>query len=108
MSGGTENIGAVIGDEMSGKVLDAQGADIDGVSGATVTSNAIKTAVLDCMSQASGQEISLDDVSSEGSAQDWLGEAPEVAESDIKETVDCEVLVVGGRLLGTFCCGSCG
>lgn len=102
VSGETENIGAAIGDEMSGKVLDAQGADIDAVSGATVTSNAIKTAVLDCMSQASGQEISLDEVSSEGSAQDWLGEAPEVAESDIKETVDCEVLVVGAGSSGLF------
>nr|MCR5007365.1 FAD-dependent oxidoreductase [Oribacterium sp.] len=102
VSGETENIGAAIGDEMSGKVMTAQGADIDGVSGATVTSNAIKTAVLDCMSQASGQEISLDEVASEGSAKDWLGEAPEVIESDIKETVDCEVLVVGAGSSGLF------
>ncbi|MBP3240299.1 MAG: FAD-dependent oxidoreductase [Oribacterium sp.] len=101
VSGETQNIGAAIGDEMSKKVLDAQGAEIDAVSGATVTSDAIKTAVLDCMSQASGQEITLEEVTAEASA-DWLGEAPEIAESDIKDTVDTEVLVVGAGSSGLF------
>ena len=31
-----------------------------------------------------------------------MGEAPEIAESDIKQTVDCEVLVVGAGSSGSF------
>ena len=32
----------------------------------------------------------------------WLGAAPEVAESDIAETLDCDVLVVGAGTSGLF------
>ncbi len=34
---------------------------------------------------------------------EWLGEAPAIAEGDIVETVDCEVLVVGAGQSGTPC-----
>ena len=34
---------------------------------------------------------------------DWLGEAPGIADADIVETIDCEVLVVGGGQSGTPC-----
>lgn len=33
---------------------------------------------------------------------DWLGEEPQIADADIIETVDCEVLVVGGGTAGLF------
>ncbi len=52
LSGETENIGAAIGPEISAQILDAQSADIDGVSGATVTSEAVKTAAQNCIEQA--------------------------------------------------------
>ena len=93
VSGETPSIGGAIGDEMTSRILEAQSADIDGVSSATVTSNAIKTAVADCISQASGKEVVL--AEEEDNSADWLGEAPDVAESDITETLDTEVLVVG-------------
>ena len=57
VSGETAGIGADIGDEMREKFLSAQSCDVDGVSGATITSSALKTAVADCMSQASGETI---------------------------------------------------
>ena len=92
VSGETPDIGGKIGDEMRDKILAAQTCNVDGVSGATVTADAIKTAAADCISQASGQTVTLD--SGETDA-DWLGEAPEIAEADIAETLDTEVLVVG-------------
>ncbi len=94
VSGETPDIGGKIGGEMRDKILAAQTCNVDGVSGATVTADAIKTAAADCISQASGQAVTLDGGDSAGSA-DWLGEAPEIAESDITETIDTEVLVVG-------------
>ena len=34
---------------------------------------------------------------------DWLGDAPEVAESDIKETITADIVVMGGGNAGTMC-----
>ena len=94
VSGETPDIGGKIGDEMSQKILAAQSCNVDGVSGATVTADAIKTAAADCISQASGQTVVVEEAAAEASG-DWLGTAPEIAESDITESVDTEVLVVG-------------
>lgn len=94
VSGETENIGGAIGSQMEQAVLAAQSADVDVASGATVTSDAIKTAVADCISQASGTTVTVS-AGDETSSSDWLGNAPEIADSDITEELDTEVLVVG-------------
>ena len=94
VSAETKDIGAKIGPEMEKRVLDAQSYDVDAVSGATVTSDAVKKAVANCISQATGKEITLTAAAPSFNA-DWLGEPPAVAESDITETVDTEILVVG-------------
>lgn len=52
VSGETAGIGAEIGDEMCQKILGAQSSDVDIVSGATITSDAIKAAGADCIAQA--------------------------------------------------------
>jgi succinate dehydrogenase/fumarate reductase flavoprotein subunit len=93
-SGETPEIGGAAVDEMKEKILSAQSCSVDGVSGATVTSDAIKTAAADCISQASGQTVSVEEAAASGSS-DWLGEAPDIADSDITETLDTEILVVG-------------
>ncbi|MDE7243352.1 MAG: FAD-dependent oxidoreductase [Oscillospiraceae bacterium] len=93
-SGETPDIGGKIVGEMQQKILSAQSCDVDGVSSATITADAIKTAAADCISQASGQTVTVGGGDS-GGGSDWLGEAPEIAESDITETLDTEVLVVG-------------
>ena len=54
VSGETEGIGAAAGDALASQILEAQGAEIDGVSGATVTSNAARVALTACLSEASG------------------------------------------------------
>jgi uncharacterized protein with FMN-binding domain len=56
VSGETAGLGADIGDTMAERILEAQSNEIDGVSGCTVTSNAIKTALADAMTQA-GLEV---------------------------------------------------
>ena len=93
VSGETKGIGAEIGDKMQDAILAAQSADVDAVSGATVTSDAIRQAAAACIEQASGEAVTLTEKSEAPS--DWLGEAPEIAESDISEELETEVLVVG-------------
>jgi len=103
LSGETESIGQAAKDKLIEQVMNAQTSQIDGVSGATVTSNAVKNAVADCIRQASGGVINpAEQPTEETGNADWLGEEPEVAESDIKQTVECEVLVVGAGSSGTF------
>lgn len=57
ISGGQEtaNVGGAALPEL-GKQIKEKGADIDGVSGATVTSNAAKAAAADCIAQAKGEK----------------------------------------------------
>lgn len=91
-SGETPDIGGKIVDEMREKMLAAQSCNVDGVSGATVTADAIKKAAADCISQASGQNVAVEEAAVNA---DWLGTVPEIAEADITETIDTEVLVAG-------------
>jgi len=51
VSGETEAIGGAAGEELAANVKAANGGEFDGVSGATVTSGAVKTAVEDIMAQ---------------------------------------------------------
>ena len=95
VSGETAGIGADIGEDMANAILTSQTCNVDAVSGATVTSDAIKTAAADCISQASGTEVTVEEEDTSSSSSDWLGEAPEIDESEITEELDTEVLVVG-------------
>ncbi|HBR08429.1 MAG TPA: FAD-binding dehydrogenase [Clostridiales bacterium] len=101
VSGETESIGAAAGDTLKKQLLAAQSSQIDGVSGASVTSAAVKQAAADCISQASGGKIVQNmattpaPIAPEAAGNDWLGTAPEIAESDIKDTLETEVLIVG-------------
>jgi len=52
VSGETAGIGADTGDPLTEQIMAAQSAEIDGVSGATITSTAVKTALADCLTQA--------------------------------------------------------
>ena len=54
VSGETEGIGAAAGDALASQILEAQSAEIDGVSGATVTSSAAKVALTSCLAEAAG------------------------------------------------------
>lgn len=93
VSGETPDIGGKIGDEMRERILAAQSCNVDGISSATITSDAVKAAAADCISQASGETVSVEAGAASGS--DWLGAPPDIVEADITETLDTEVLVVG-------------
>lgn len=54
VSGETESIGGAASEELVNQVMDKQSGEIDGVSGATETSNAVKAAVEDAIAQATG------------------------------------------------------
>ena len=95
VSGETPDIGGKIGPEMQNAILVSQSADVDAVTGATVTSDAIRKAAADCISQASGQQVTLTAREEKSVGEDWLGTAPEIAEADIKEELETEILVVG-------------
>ena len=53
----TKGYGADIADEMVKKILDAQSSEVDGHSGATITSDAIKKAAESCINQARGVAV---------------------------------------------------
>lgn len=50
----TESVGGAHLDELGQQILDAQSSEIDGVSGATMTSNGVKAAAADAIAQAKG------------------------------------------------------
>ena len=57
VSGETPDIGQKAADTLIEQILSTQGADIDGVSGATVTSTAVKVAAEACIAQAKGEAV---------------------------------------------------
>ncbi len=56
----TESIGQAAVEDLTSQLLKAQSTDIDGVSGATVTTNAVKVAVDQALSSARGEESTSD------------------------------------------------
>ncbi len=103
LSGETDSIGQAAKDTLIEQIMTAQTSQIDGVTGATVTSKAVQNAVADCIRQASGGAINpAEQPVEEEAGADWLGTEPQVDEADVTETVDCEVLVVGAGSSGCF------
>ena len=97
LSGETPGYGKDIGEALADALLKAQGAEIDVVSGSTITSKAVMEAANKCIQQAKG-EIPVEVVEKKDAADgpaDWLGEAPEIAEADIVETRTTDFLIVG-------------
>lgn len=56
----TPTIGGAALEELASQAKDAQGWEIDGVTGATMTSNAVKTALQSALNQAMGKEDSAE------------------------------------------------
>ena len=96
----TESIGAAAAETLADQIKNAQAAEIDGVSGATVTGNAVKKAAANCVAQAMG--LAVDEKAAEATAggDDWLGEAPEISDTDVYAEVSADVIVVGLGLAG--------
>ena len=131
VSGETQGIGAAAGDTLKEQILASQGLEIDGVSGASVTSNAVKEAAADCIRQAGGTVVTVT-VPENTEAADASGDikwpvnepienyAPVAAgdgkiayeeepvdESKVIETKEVDVLVCGFGPSGIACALSC-
>ncbi len=99
LSNETENIGQVHKEELTKALMDAQNAEIDAVSGATVTTNAVKEAAKACIAQAKGESVTVSaPVSEAGDGEDWLGAEPEIG--TVSDTQDFDVVVIGAGLSG--------
>ena len=84
-------------------LMAAQSSEIDSVSGATITSKAVKKAAASCIEQAMGLASTEETTETvDDGTPKWLGTAPVIADSDIVDTFETEVLVVGGGTGGLF------
>lgn len=100
----TPGIGQAAADTLKKNLMAAQAAEIDGVSGATITSKAVSKAAAKCIAQAKG-EIPVEVISDKKADEDdgdWLGKEPEIAEKDIVATHETDILVVGCGTGGLF------
>ena len=101
-SGETASFGAAAADELREQLLAAGSAEIDGVSGSTITSDAVMKAAKSCYAQAKGEAVVSSVQLPTGDANDWLGTEPDIDETAITETVDTDILIVGAGNGGMF------
>ena len=80
----TQGIGSVAVEQLPGRIVESNSIMVDGITGATVTSNAIKTAIREALTKA-GLDASVFEVEQVAAAP---GEKTDV-------TLECDVLVVG-------------
>ena len=101
----TESIGGVAAPTLKDALMAAQSTEIDNISGATITTNAVKKAAASCIEQAMGVHTEAGNTAS-SSDEDWLGTEPEIDESKVAKTVDVDVAVVGCGIAGVAACRS--
>ena len=101
-SGETASYGAAAADQLREQLMAAGSAEIDGVSGSTITSDAVMKAAKSCYAQAKGETVVSSVQLPTGDANDWLGKEPDIDEAAITETVDTDILIVGAGNGGMF------
>ena len=101
-SGETASYGAAAADQLKEQLLAAGSAEIDGVSGSTITSDAVMKAAKSCYAQAKGEAVVSSVQLPTGDENDWLGTEPDIDEAAITETVDTDILIVGAGNGGMF------
>ena len=101
-SGETASFGAAAADELREQLMAAGSAEIDGVSGSTITSDAVMKAAKSCYAQAKGETVVSSVQLPTGDESDWLGTEPDIDETAITETVDTDILIVGAGNGGMF------
>ena len=101
-SGETASYGAAAADQLREQLMAAGSAEIDGVSGSTITSDAVMKAAKSCYAQAKGEATVISVQLPTGDENDWLGKEPDIDEAAITETVDTDILIVGAGNGGIF------
>lgn len=102
LSGETVFMGGQLVEPLQAAVVDAQGAGFETIAGCTLTCYGVMDAVSACIAQAKGEQVTPSTVGAwdDQSATDWLGTEPEVAEADITETIDTDILIIGAGNAG--------
>lgn len=102
LSGETDSIGQVAKDDLIKQLLEAQNSTIDGVSGATITSDAVKQCMNDCITQAmGGTAVSAPEASEQASS--WRTAPEAIPDSEITKTYDVDVAIIGMGYAGLSC-----
>ncbi len=109
----TPAIGQAAAEELTAQVLAAQSAEIDGVSGASLTTNAVKLALANCIAQAKGETVvsgsAKPQVESDGSAYvlpditaEDINASAVILEpiTDFAEEIDVDIVVCGAGAAG--------
>lgn len=100
VSGETEGFGKGIGDELKEQILKAQSAEIDGHSGATITSDAVKDAVANCVAQAKCEPV-VSTTPGQGTAEGESWRTAPDAITEFAKEYTADVVIVGGGQAGT-------
>ena len=77
-SGETASYGAAAADQLREQLMAAGSAEIDGVSGSTITSDAVMKAAKSCYAQAKGEATVTSVQLPTGDETDWLGKEPDI------------------------------
>ena len=101
-SGETASYGAAAADQLKEQLLSSANGEIDGVSGSTITSNAVMKAAKSCFAQAKGEATVSSVQLPTGDETDWLGKEPDIDEAAITETIDTDIVIVGAGNGGMF------
>mgnify|MGYP000633252594 FL=1 len=101
-SGETASYGAAAADRLKEQLLSSANGEIDGVSGSTITSDAVMKAAKSCFAQAKGEANVSSVQLPTGDETDWLGKEPDIDEAAITETIDTDIVIVGAGNGGMF------
>ena len=95
VSGETPSIGGAAAEDLKNALMEAQGSNIEVVSGATITSDGVIKAAQKCIDQAQGK-VTVEVINlPTGDENDWLGTEPTIDEESITDTWDTDILIVG-------------
>ncbi|MFR7502949.1 MAG: FMN-binding protein [Faecalibacterium sp.] len=94
--------GAAAADQLKEQLLSSANGEIDGVSGSTITSDAVMKAAKSCFAQAKGEATVSSVQLPTGDETDWLGKEPDIDEAAITGTIDTDIVIVGAGNGGMF------
>jgi succinate dehydrogenase/fumarate reductase flavoprotein subunit/uncharacterized protein with FMN-binding domain len=93
-AGETPSIGTAAAEELASLIVSEQNVDAVTTATANITLPAVRKAAENCIAQAQGTAVALNEKAGTDDG-DWLGEAPEIAESEISSTQDTDLLIIG-------------
>lgn len=100
----TPSVGGAALETLAGQIKEAQSADIDGVSGASLTSKGVKEAAAVAIAKAKGEAVGGNEPAAVADGT-YTGKAPSFG---VMKEMELEVTFQGGRItaINTLCAGS--